>query len=133
MNAFIVKLDNRPGTLAQVLEVIAARGINLESAAGSTWDDAGAIVILTNDEAGTRSALGAAGITSREVEAVPVSIEHGRPGTLAEMTRKLAAADVNIEAVLPAGMSGGNVTVAFVTGDAAKAREAVGQEALATV
>ena len=131
MNAFIVKLENKPGTLARVFEAVAARGINIESAGGSTWGDAGAVTILTNDEAGTRSALDGAGFTSREIEAVPVSIEN-RPGTLAEMTSKLAAAGVNIEALLPTGMSGGKVSVAFVTSDAVKARAAIGQEALAT-
>jgi len=60
---------------------------------------------------------------------VPASLEN-RPGTLAEAARRLASAGVNIEAAMPTGMSGNNVTVAFATSDPAKARQALGEKVM---
>lgn len=127
MNAFIVELENRPGELARVTEAIAQKAINILGFSGATCGDTGSIVLLTNDEAGTRSALAAAGCKAREVEMVVASLAH-QPGTLAAVARRLADAGVNIEAALPIGMDGGNVSVAFATDNPMKAREAIGDK-----
>ncbi|HSS35177.1 MAG TPA: acetolactate synthase, partial [Patescibacteria group bacterium] len=100
MNAFIVDLEDRPGSVAAVAEAIALKGISITSLAGLTGRGAGGAVVLTNDEAGTRRALAEAGFTTREVEVVPHAIED-RPGSFAEVARRLADAGVNLEAVLP--------------------------------
>jgi hypothetical protein len=131
MNAFIVDLEDRPGSIAAVAEAIALKGINITSLAGVTCRGAGSVAILTNDEAGTRRALADAGLKVREVEVVAHAVED-RPGSFAEATRKLADAGVNLEAVMPIGMSGGKVSVGFATSQAAKAREALGSMATAS-
>jgi len=132
MNAFIVDLTNKPGELARVTEAIAQKGINIEGFAGATAGGAGAVVLVTNDEAGTRRALGDAGCKSREVELVMASIDHV-PGGLAAVARKLADAGVNIEAAMPTGMAGDKVTVSFATDNPAKAREILGASATAGI
>ena len=81
---------------------------------------------MTNDEAGTKSALQAAGAKSRGVELVVASLAN-QPGTLAEIARRLGNAGVNIEAALPTGMEGGNINVAFATDNPAKARQVIGE------
>src|SRR3989304_4428597 len=53
-------------------------------------------------EPAPRSLLSAKGFAYREVELVACTLED-KPGTLAEATRKLADAGINIEACLPAG------------------------------
>lgn len=88
-----------------------------------TCGETGSVVLLTNDEAGTRSALATAGCKSREVELVVASLAN-RPGTLAAVARRLADAGVNIEVALSTGMDGGNVSVSFATDNPMKAREA---------
>ncbi|SRR6266540_6305348 len=128
MNAFIIELENRPGTIADVAEAIAAKGINITSLAGVTCGGSGSVALLTNDEEGTRRALGTANVSYREIEVVPASLED-RPGSFAETARRLADAGVNIEATLPTGTSGNRVSVAFATSDAAKARNVIGQHA----
>lgn len=125
MNAFIVDLTNKPGELARVADAIAQKGINIEAFAGATAGGAGSVVLVTNDEAGTRRALADAGCTSREVELVMASLEHA-PGSLAAATKKLADAGINIEAAMPTGMAGDKVTVSFATDNPAKAREILG-------
>jgi hypothetical protein len=130
MNAFIVDLENKPGELARVAEAIAGKGINLTTLSAATCGSTGSVALMTNDEAGTRNALRDARCSFREIEAVPVWLED-KPGTLADAARRIGNAGVNIEAVLPTGMSGGKVSVAFLTSDPMKTREAVGIAAAA--
>jgi len=126
MNAFVVELENRPGELARLAEAIGQRGINITAIGAVTSGTAGGIGLLTNDESGTREALKAAGITVKEVGLVSVSLEH-RAGTLAEVARKLADAGVNVDLLLPTGMSGSNVTIALGVDDVEAAQRVVGQ------
>lgn len=126
MNAFIVELENRPGELARLAEAVGQRGINITAIAAVTSGTAGGIGLLTNDEAGTREALQAAGISVREIGLVSVSLEH-RAGTLAEVARRLADAGVNVELILATGMSGSNVSIALGVDDVEAAQRVVGQ------
>jgi hypothetical protein len=125
MNAFIVDLNNKPGELARVAEAIAQKGINITSFAGATVAGTGAVVLTTNDEAGTRKAITDMGCTVREVELVTARMEHV-PGALAMVTKKLADAGINIDAAVPMSMGGDNVSIAFATDQPAKAREILG-------
>jgi hypothetical protein len=126
MNAFIIELENRPGSLASVAEAIAQKGINITSVSGATVGNQGSVAILTNDESGTRSALEAGGFAYREIGLISAAIED-KPGTLAAAARRLADAGVNIETLLPTGMDGGKVTIAIGVSDPEAARRALGE------
>jgi hypothetical protein len=126
VNAFIVELENRPGELARLAEAVGQRGINITAIGAVAAGGAGGIGLLTNDEAGTREALQAAGISAREIGLVSLSLEH-RAGTLAEVARKLADAGVNVELLLATGMSGSNVSIAVGVDDVEAAQRVVGQ------
>jgi len=125
MNAFIVDLRNKPGELAKVTEAIAAKGIDITGFSGATCADSGTVALLTNDDAGTRSALTDGHWTYRPFEVVTASLAN-KPGSLAQAARRLANAGINIEAAVPTEMSGGNVHVGFVTDNPTKAKEALG-------
>jgi len=56
------------------------------------------------------------------MEATETSLRHA-PGTFAKAARRLADAGINVEAIFPTGMQGGDVSVAFVTDQPAKAKE----------
>lgn len=130
MNAFIVDLENKPGEFARVAEAIAEKGINITGFSGATCGDSGSVALLTNDEAGTKRALTDSQCRYQEIELVAVSLAD-KPGSLAQATRRLADAGVNILTAIPTGMSQGNVQVAFATDDPAKARDALGELARA--
>lgn len=127
MNAFIVELKNKPGELARATEAIAQKGINVLGFTGATCGDSGTIVLLTNDETGTKRALGDAGFRPREVELVVARLAD-KPGSLAMTARRLADAGINIEAALPTGMEGGKISVAFATDNPSKARQVIGEK-----
>jgi hypothetical protein len=126
VNTFIVDLKNKPGEFAKVTEAIAQPGIDITAFSGSTCGDSGSLALVTDDEAGTRRVLTDGQWKYRAAEVVEASIAN-KPGSLAEVTRKLAAAGVNIEAAFPIGMTGGNVQVAFATDNPSKAKQALGQ------
>ena len=129
MNAFIVDLKNKPGELAKVAEAMAAKGIDIRGITGATCGDSGTVALITNDEAGTQRALTDGQWKFRPIELVTASLAD-KPGSLAQATRRLANAGINIEAALPTGMSGGKVQVAFATDNPVKAKEALGQDQL---
>jgi hypothetical protein len=126
MRAFIVRLENRPGSLADLTEALGERGINISAVSGMTWDEGGGLGLITNDEAGTRSVLDDRGADYREIELVSAELDD-QPGSLGAAARRLAQKGVNIEAVIPTGMQGSRVSVAFGVNDAAAAREALGE------
>jgi len=131
MNAFVIEGEDRPGHLHQLAEALAERGINITNIGLVTSGGRGYAALITNDESGTRTVLADQGMTIREVELVAATLED-RPGTLAELTKRLAGAGVNIELILPAGMRDGKVTIALGTSDPAKTREVAGTGAMAS-
>ena len=126
MNAFVIQLENKPGGLAKVAEAIAERGINITGISAAGSGESGAIGLVTNDEDGTGQALDRAGISYRTLQLVAAQLQD-RPGTLADAARRLADAGVNVELVLPTGMTGSTINVAFGVDDAAAASRALGE------
>jgi hypothetical protein len=124
MNAFLVDLENKPGALAAAAEALAAKGVNILGVSGTSCGDGGRAAIVTADDTTARTALQDARIKFKEMEATEISLRH-EPGSLAKAARRLADEGVNIEAIFPTGMSGTDVSVAFVTNNAAKAKEAL--------
>ena len=131
MNAFLVDLENKPGEVARITEAIATAGVNITAISGSTCGTGGNVAIMTADEATTRTALKNAGASFREIEAVDAPIRN-EPGSLAKACRRLADAGVNLEALFATGMRGNDVSLAFVTNDAAKTREILASVGTAT-
>jgi hypothetical protein len=125
MNAFLVDLENKSGALATVAEALAAKGINITGIAGATCGDSGRAVITTADPVATREVFKATRVTFKELEVTEASLAH-QPGSLAKATRRLASAGVNIEAIIPTGMTGGDINLGFVTDNPTKARELLG-------
>ena len=125
MNAFIVELPNQPGSLAMVAEAVAERGINITGVVGATSGELGTVSFTTDDESGTRNALGARGWVYREVPIIHTKLED-RPGTLAAAARKLADAGVNIELLFVSGMEDDKVEVAFGVDTPEAAQRALG-------
>jgi hypothetical protein len=122
MHAFLIELENKPGGLAAVGEALGAKGINIENIAGAACGSSGRVTVITSDEVGTRAALAGSGWKVQELELVETSLPHV-PGSLGKAARRLADAGVNIESILPTGMSGGDIRVGFVTSNPAKAKE----------
>ena len=124
MDAFLIDLPNKPGELARITEAIAAKGVNITGLAGASCGESGRVAITTADPAMTRQALGDAKCSFKVFEVTETALAD-KPGTVATACRRLADKGVNIEAIMPLGMSGSNIQVGFITNDPARAREAL--------
>jgi hypothetical protein len=120
-----VILEDRPGELARMGEVLGDAGVNIGGLAAFTGEGRGVIHVLVDDDtvarataALTEAHLGVA--DEREVLVIDVV---DRPGTLGELTRQLAAANVNID--LAYTTFGGGVKIVIATDDLESARAAL--------
>jgi hypothetical protein len=121
MTEFTVRLANRPGMLAMLAESIASAGINIEALAASGMGPQGQVHLMVDDAATARSVLRRAGLSFDEREVLVTTLSH-RPGAVATMTRSLADAGVNIEAIylLRCSAEGMEFAVAVDDPDAAR-------------
>ena len=93
-----IELDDRPGALADMGEVLGRAGVSIEG--GGAWVVDGRCIahFLVEDSAAARRALDAAGIrllAAREV--LVLRLDQAMPGQLGKITRRMADAGVNIE------------------------------------
>jgi hypothetical protein len=118
-------LDDRPGELARMGEVLGDAGVNIGGLAAFTGEGRGVIHVLVDDDAVTRAtaALKAAHMGVADEREVLVIDAVDRPGTLGELTRQLAAANVNID--LAYTTFGGGVKIVIATDDLESARAAL--------
>jgi len=101
-----VTLENRPGTLADLSEVLGRAGVNIEGICGFAREVKGGedrdfvthiAHILVDDSSPAKKALKAAGIrVEDEREALVIDVRD-RPGELAMVTRRISDAGINIE------------------------------------
>lgn len=94
-----VYLEDRPGTLAKLGEVLGAAGINIDGICGVAGQDRGEIHVLVADPGAAGSALTAAGIEVGESRDVVMVEFEDRPGELGSIARRVAGTDTNVELV----------------------------------
>jgi len=94
---FSVPLDDRPGTLAKATDAIAKAGINIEGyCAVPSGNGKGTFRVVTKDPANTRKALESAGFKVQDERDAAVIDVEDRPGTIAQIFRKLAESELNV-------------------------------------
>jgi hypothetical protein len=119
-----VVLKDQPGQLATLGGATGEAGVNIQGMCAFTGEGRGIIHILIADDDAQRAvkALTEAGMgvaDQREVLVVDVA---DRPGSLGELARQLAAANVNIELMYT---TFGGVRIVIATDDMASARAAL--------
>ncbi|MBB6348162.1 hypothetical protein ACWGH8_19670 [Nonomuraea muscovyensis] len=111
-----VILNDEPGELARLGQVTGQAGVNIGGLAAFTGDGKGVVHLLLDDDAVARcrQALEGAGMGIADERQVLVVDIDDRPGTLGELTRQLAEANVNIDLAYTAF---GGVKVVIATDD----------------
>ncbi len=119
-----VILSDQPGELARLGEITGESGVNIQGLAAFTGEGKGIVHLLVDDEVATRcrDALEAAGMGVADERTVLVVDIEDRPGTLGELTRQLADANVNIDL---AYTTFGGVKIVIATDDLENARAAL--------
>jgi hypothetical protein len=95
----VIDIDNTPGALAEVATAISDCGVNLAAATCVGAGDRAELHVLVPHAEAARHLLAISHVAvSREREVVVVEVED-RPGVLADLTRKIAKAGVNLDLV----------------------------------
>jgi hypothetical protein len=117
----VIDIENSPGALAEVAAAISDAGINIAAATCVGPGERAELHILVPHAEAARHLLGISHIAvTREREVVVVDVED-RPGVLADLTRKIALAGVDLDLVYVATRN----RVVFGAPDLARLRTAV--------
>jgi hypothetical protein len=94
-----IDIDNTPGALARVAAAISDAGVNIAAATCVGPGERAELHILVPHAEAAKHALAISHVAvTREREVVVVDVED-RPGVLADLTRRIARAGVNLDLV----------------------------------
>jgi hypothetical protein len=116
MTEFVVRLDNRPGSLARLTELLAAAGVNIDALAAWGQNGDGVVRLIVDEPEACVRVLDEAGLAF-EQRTVLMALLVDQPGELARLTRALAEAEINIEAVFLLGSHTDGLEVAIAVDD----------------
>jgi hypothetical protein len=95
----VIDIENSPGALAEVAAAISDAGVNIAAATCIGKGDRTELHILVKHAEAARHSLAISHVAvTREREVVVVDVED-RPGVLADLTRKIARAGVDLDLV----------------------------------
>jgi hypothetical protein len=122
-----VTAQSRPGVLAKVARALADAGVNITAMCASESTGRAKLRLVVSDPARARKALADARIRCSEEPALLLSVED-RPGTLATLASRLAAARINIKCAYATTViaGGGPCHVVVAVANADKAEKALG-------
>ncbi len=111
MREITVVTENRVGALAAICEALGGVGVNIRAISAQAMGDTGIIRLLTEDETSAKNVLEKSGFRVALGDIITVKLRD-RPGELAKVARKLAAANIDIESVYILGKNNGDVEIA---------------------
>jgi len=118
----VIDIENTPGALADIAAAISDAGVNIAAATCIGSGERAELHILIPHAEAAKHVLAIAGVlATREREVVVVDV-HDRPGVLADLTRKIARAGVDLDLVYVATEN----RVVFGAQDLAALRTALG-------
>jgi hypothetical protein len=95
----VIEIENNPGALAEVAAAISDAGVNIAAATCIGTGERAEVHILVKHAEAARHSLAISHLgVSREREVVVVDVED-RPGVLADLTRRIAKAGVDLNLV----------------------------------
>ncbi len=121
MMEFTIELTDEPGQLAGVTEAIAAGGANILGAA-AIGKARPAVALVVDDEEATKAALDVVDAKYSTNHLLLYTLQH-RPGALAEFTRKIADANINLNSFYIMHMEETTAEIAFTVDNVELVRE----------
>jgi len=121
LKQFEISVNNRPGEIAKVTDILASNGINIMAIASERCENP-IIKVVTDDELSTRNALTKAKMKFRENELTVIELMD-RPGELSKVAKRLAKAGINVESIHILSNGTSSTSVALVTDNHKKTSE----------
>ena len=114
MKQITIVAESAPGLLAQASEILAARGINIETLDAGTVEDYGVVILTVDRYDEALAALRDAGLQAVSEDAIIIRIED-EPGALARISRRFHDAKIRLRSVRIIRRSAGHGLVALST------------------
>jgi hypothetical protein len=108
-----ISLENQPGALAQVAQVLADAKVNIVALLGSTSGERGWAQVVVDNINKAKKALAQAGTSYIEGTLEQFELDN-KPGALAEVTAKLAKKGVNVDSAYATAPKGAKKAVLIV-------------------
>ncbi|MCH7890811.1 MAG: ACT domain-containing protein [Gemmatimonadetes bacterium] len=114
MKQITVVAESSPGLLAQVSEILAERGINIETLNAETVQDYGVVIFTVDRYDEALVALRDAGVPAVSEDAIIIRIAD-EPGALARISRRFHDAEIRLRSVRIIRRDAGHGLVALST------------------
>lgn len=121
----VVSLENRPGALADLTHALSSQGVNIEAILLEGSQFFGNVRLHVSAVRKAERALRDAGYQFRVGDAIKMKLPN-EPGQLEDVTRRLAKARVNIEAMFGTTAGVDEPELVIMVDDNAKAKKALG-------
>ncbi len=119
-----VTIDDRPGILADLGELLGRAGVNIETLSASTHGGVGVIHLVVDDGEEAAETLAANGFKVSGVRQVLTATLDDRPGELGRYCRRLSDAGVSISAAYVGRRGGGETELILAVDNVPAAKEA---------
>lgn len=124
MKEFDVYVQDKPGELAKVCELLGGNGVNIKAISSERAQPRPLIRIVTDDEATTMSSLRRLGVAFEQRDVLGIRLPD-KPGELGKMARKLARAMINVNSIYILSKEDGMTEMALTVDNLKKAKEAL--------
>jgi hypothetical protein len=117
LEEIVVTVDDRPGVLAEIGELLGDAQVNIESLTATTYNGIGVIHLVVDDGEDAGEILKSNGFKVEGARAVLTATLDDRPGELGRYCRRLADSGVTISAAYIARRGGGETELIFAVDD----------------
>ena len=124
LEEIILIVDDEPGTLASVGELLGRSGVNIETLCASSHNGQGVIHLIVDDGEDAGEVLQANGYKVETTRPVLTATLDNRPGELGRYCRRLSAAGVAISSAYVAQRGNGETELIFAVDDLEAAQRA---------
>lgn len=124
LEEIIVIVDEEPGTLAGIGELLGRSGVNIETLCASSHNGNGVIHLVVDDGEDASEVLQANGYKVEQMRPVLTATVDDRPGELGRYCRRLAEAGVTISSAYVAKRGNGETEFIFAVDDVEAATNA---------
>ena len=122
--ALIVRVEDRPGVLGEVMSALGAKKINVRAVHGGNEEGQGIIRLVADKFAAAKKVLASRGWTPLEEEVLEVEVSD-RPGALGSVAQRLGDAGVNVKYVFVGPGGARKATVFLAVSDLKAALKAL--------
>jgi hypothetical protein len=115
---FTISVQNRPGTVLEIVRTLGNAKVNILSLLGTAQGTTGTVNLIVEDPKRAKKALDDANLAYQEKEAEHYELAN-KPGALAQSLEKLAGKGVNLNSIHATAVRGGKKAVVVYTAEAA--------------